>query len=174
MNFVYGFLYIFAAWKWGDWKNWREYYPTILFFIIGDLLYHFLFYDYFPLWKFNPIPFDEKLGITGTHISLFIMFIKYPCTILLYLGNFPIERLKQFIYIGVWILIYTANELLTHSFGGINHYNGWNEWWSVLFNCAMFSLLALHHYRPLITWLLSFAFILFLWTVFGVPSSVFR
>jgi len=37
MNFVYGFLYLFAAWKWGDWKNWREYYPTILFFIIGDL-----------------------------------------------------------------------------------------------------------------------------------------
>jgi hypothetical protein len=30
-------LFLFAAIKWGDWRKWRNYYPTILFFMVGDL-----------------------------------------------------------------------------------------------------------------------------------------
>ncbi|TXC91609.1 hypothetical protein FS935_08205 [Metabacillus litoralis] len=175
MNFIYGSIYIFAAWKWGDWRNWRVYYPTILFFIIGDLFYHFIFYDYFPLWKFEPVPKDKQLGLTGVHISLLIMCIKYPCTILIYLGNFPTGRLsKQFIYIAMWVMIYATNEFITHALGGIKHYNGWNEWWSFSFNIVMFSILAIHHFRPVISWVLSIFYILVLWNIFDVPSLVFR
>lgn len=33
----------------GGWKKWREFYPTILYVIIGDLAYNFVFYRY-DLW----------------------------------------------------------------------------------------------------------------------------
>ncbi|WP_226668258.1 CBO0543 family protein [Metabacillus litoralis] len=175
MNYIYGFIYIFAAWKWGDWRNWRLYYPTILFFVNGDLLYHFLLFDHFPLWRFNPVSIDEKNGITSVHISLIIMMIKYPCTILIYLGNFPKGKLsKQFLYITFWVMIYATNEIITHLLGGIKHYNGWNEWWSISFDVVMFSVLALHHYKPVISWILSFIYIIVLWNLFDVPSTVFR
>lgn len=175
MNFLYGALYIGAAWKWGDWKHWRRHYPTILFFIAGDLLYHYLLYDFHPVWKFEPLPSDANHGITGTHISLMIMAVKYPCTVLIYLGNFPAtQKLHQLLYIVLWTAIYGLNELLSLSFGGVEHYNGWNWYWSLLFNFVMFSILRIHHGSPPWAWLLSAIFIFFLWQTFDIPQKVFR
>lgn len=37
-------VFVIIAWKWGDWKNWKLYYPTILFMILGDFVYIFLTY----------------------------------------------------------------------------------------------------------------------------------
>ena len=42
-------VFVIIAWKWGDWKNWKLYYPTILFMILGDFVYIFLTYKK-PLW----------------------------------------------------------------------------------------------------------------------------
>lgn len=30
-------LFILVCYKWGDWRNWKTYYPTILFLIAGTL-----------------------------------------------------------------------------------------------------------------------------------------
>jgi len=43
---------IFLCWKYGDWKNWKLYYPTILYLIIGDLACNILTAR-MPLWSYN-------------------------------------------------------------------------------------------------------------------------
>ncbi|PIB57799.1 hypothetical protein, partial [Pseudomonas sp. 2822-17] len=66
IHIVIKLLFLFAAYKWGDWEKWEKYYPTILFFIIGDLLYNFLFYNY-PMWLFN---YGDDGGIPTSFIIL--------------------------------------------------------------------------------------------------------
>lgn len=39
---VKAILYILVCLKWGDWRNWRKYYPTILYVIIWDLIFNLL------------------------------------------------------------------------------------------------------------------------------------
>ncbi len=161
-----------AAWKWGDWRHWRDYYPTILFFVIGDLLYQFMLHDY-SMWEFVPVGL-QQFNITHTHVALMEMIIKYPCTILLYLGNFPKTRLKQIAFIGLWISIFTLEEWFKLLQGSMIHDHGWGIKWSILFNMVMFTLLAVHHRRPLIAWGFSGLFIVFLFNAHQVPISIFK
>ncbi|MBT2729839.1 hypothetical protein J7E63_23550 [Bacillus sp. ISL-75] len=67
--FTSGFIAILCAWKWGDWKNWRQYLSTIQYFLIGDMLYN-LFTRNFPLWGYPNPP-----NILPNHLfnNLFIM-----------------------------------------------------------------------------------------------------
>lgn len=39
-----GVAFILACAKWGDWKNWRLYYPTIVFLMFGAIMFDFLAY----------------------------------------------------------------------------------------------------------------------------------
>lgn len=77
VNVLYASVWIFAMWKWGDWKNWQKYYPTILLFIIGDFIYLYLLSDLYPMWRYNPPEIDKQAGLTNTHIALSVMLIKY-------------------------------------------------------------------------------------------------
>jgi len=174
-NAIYAFIWLFALWKWGDWKNWHKYYPTLLFFMIGDFLYLYLLSDHYPMWKYNPSDGDGKLGLTNTHITLSIMLIKYPATTIIYLTHLPERKfVKQVLYIVFWVILYSFNELIDLFFNLIKYYNGWNFIWSILFNVVMFTCLAIHHRKPPFAWLISIMFILFLWHQFDVPSTVFR
>jgi hypothetical protein len=67
-------IWILAAYKWGDWRNYKKYYPTILFMISGDLVYQFLTYDY-PLWELS----DPLLNATLT--TLLMVFINWPASV---------------------------------------------------------------------------------------------
>lgn len=175
MGSGFGFIYILATLKWGDWRNWQLYYPTILFLIIGDFIYQFFLYDNYPMWIFHPVWIDKNIGLTHTHITILVMLIKYPCTVLMYLGNYPYHsKLKQIRYILLWVFIYTFTEIFDLAVKGVTHHNGWNLGWSMIFDVVMFLLLALHYKRPLLAWFFSFIFIVFLWNVFDVPSRVFR
>ncbi|WP_077617082.1 CBO0543 family protein [Bacillus sinesaloumensis] len=176
MNAIYGFVWLLALFVWGDWRNPKKYYSTYLFFLLGDFLYLYFFSDYYPMWSYAPQGFDEDIGLTNTHVVLSIMAIKYPATILIFLGRYPGDQswVKQLIYILMWSSIYGINEALDLFFGLITYDNGWSIWWSVLFNFVMFSILRLHFVRPLRAWVASSIFILILWHVFDVPSSVFR
>ncbi|MCC3355367.1 CBO0543 family protein [Bacillus sp. REN16] len=176
MNALYGLVWIAALFIWGDWRNFKKYYPTYLFLLMGDFLYLYFLSDYYPMWTYVPQGLDQDIGLTNTHISLSIMAIKYPATILIFLGRYPEEKtwLKQMGYIFIWSGIYAVNEAFDSYFGLIKYDNGWNIWWSILFNLVMFSILRLHHVRPFRAWVASFIFVLFLWFIFDVPSSVFR
>lgn len=175
LNGLYSLVWLFALIKWGDIKNWKKYYPTILFFILGDFIYLYLLSDSFPMWKYSPQGMDKNFGITSTHVELSIMLIKYPATILIYLPRFPDEnRIKQVLYFIGWTLIYLFNEMIDLKLNLIQYFNGWNLYWSFLFNAVMFLILKTHHTRPLLAWFFSFLFIIFLWQVFDVPREVFR
>lgn len=171
--FIIVILYAFAAWKWGDWRNWRVYYPTILFMIVGDLLYQFLFHDY-SMWEFNPVGLDHKLNLKHTHFSLMTMIVVYPSTILLFLGNLPKTRMRRVAWIGLWVVIYTIAEWLKLLQGSMIHEHGWNMCWSILFNIVMFSILMIHFRRPLFAWLCTFIFIIFLIEAHEVPPTIFK
>ncbi len=176
MNAIYGLIWLAALFIWGDWRNYRKYYPTYLFFLLGDFLYLYLLSDKFAMWTYTPQGVDEGNGLTNTHIVLSIMAIKYPATILIFLGRYPEERsrIKQFIYILLWVVINAVNEAVDLFVGLIRHDHGWSLGWSVLFNLVMFSILRLHYVRPFRAWVASLIFILILWNIFDVPSSVFR
>ncbi|XJZ28824.1 CBO0543 family protein [Bacillota bacterium Lsc_1132] len=169
---LYGLFYIGIALKWADWKNWKQYYPTILFFMVGDLLYQFLFFRY-SMWEYVPIGIDANWA-KHTHISLLIMFIKYPLTVLIFLGHLPGEKRNRFLYILGWTLLYMVDEAIDLMTGGIVHRHGWNIWWSSLFTFIMFTFLAIHYKNPLFAWLLSAAFAIFLWNQFDVPASILK
>ncbi len=172
LGLLYAAFYIAIALKWGDIKGWKKYYSTILFFILGDMLYQWLFTDFYPMWRFSPYGIDVELGVTNTFIALSIMLIKYPAIILVYLHKFPTQLKSQIIYILLWTLLISINELLTLSAGGIIYYNGWSYAWSVLFALVMFIILRVHFLKPLLGIGLSFVFIVFLWIIFDVPNDV--
>ncbi|WP_431308921.1 CBO0543 family protein, partial [Halalkalibacter flavus] len=124
MHIIYNFLFLLAGWRWGDWRNWEKYYPTILFFIINDLIHNFLCYNH-QLWHFQesifPLPF-----LNHTMISLMIMLIWYPATILIYLHYFFKTnkwktRIFHFIF---WVLLYASIEIINIHLGLISHHNG--------------------------------------------------
>ncbi len=159
--------FIFVTFLWGDYKNWKKYYPTILYFIICSLLYTVFTYDY-PLWKFNPIYPSSYILPNNLLISIAVTFILFPCTALIYLGNFP-KRHRQILYILTWVVIYSAIEFIALHFGAILYENGWRYLYSIIFNVFLFSFLRIHHLKPSLAWILSLIFILSFITIFNVP-----
>lgn len=175
VNGLYGLLWLAVLFFWGDWRNWKKYYPTILFFTLGDFLYMYLLSDHYPMWRYSPPAGDKEIGLTNTHISFSIMLIKYPATVLAYLANFPAAGLKKkLLYYFGWVGLYVLNEKIDGYFGLIDYFNGWSLWWSAFFNAVMFIILKVHYKKPILAWLLSAVFVVFLWNRFDVPSSVFR
>jgi len=154
----------FAAWKWSDYQNWRLYYPTMLFFIAGNFSYTLLTYNY-PLWELE----SPLLKTTGS--DFLIALIDFPATVLIFLPRYPKGRIKQVLYILLWVLIYTLIEIVSYALGFISYHNGWNIWWSVLFNLILFPLLRLHHEKPPLAWLASMVLAFLFFAHFKLPFS---
>jgi hypothetical protein len=163
---IIGIISILATLKWGNLKKWKEYYPTILYFFVGNLTYMVLTQRK-PLWYFG-----ETLG----HYTVFeitMMILLYPSTSILFLSYFPNthSRMKCIMYITVCVLAFSAFEYLAHITGGISYSNGWNIFYSVIFNAVMFPLLILHFRRPLLVWpisaIIAFAFMF----LFDIPFT---
>lgn len=141
-------IFIISAWQFSDWKNWKLYYPTILYMQVGDLTYC-LVSKFKPLWQFES-PYAGKV------ISeLIVVFIKFPCLVLLFISNCPSTRARKIMYILAWIFLYTFVEFVSYQSGAISYHNGWNIFWSFGFNCLMFPLLILHYKKPLWVWPIS-------------------
>jgi len=159
------FIFLVSAYKWGDWKNWKKYYPTMCFFGMGDLIYIIVF-NTKPLWKFPTtflVPSLDEL--------LLIFTIFFPTT-LLFLSNYPQKLYNQIVYNSIWIGIYMFIERIDLKIGIIEHYNGWNIWWSLLHNTIQFPLIALHHRNPLLTWIIALFFLVVIMKTFNVPFMV--
>ncbi|EKN65732.1 hypothetical protein BABA_19106 [Neobacillus bataviensis LMG 21833] len=172
LNIVYGAIFIFSAIKWGDWKNWHNYYPTFLFLMVGDLVYQFLFFKH-SMWEYVPFG-NDKSWATHTHVALLIMLIKYPVTVCIFLGHMSKELWKKIINILFWTMVYTINEFVDLKIGAMVHKNGWNLGWSAFFSFVMFSVLAVHYKKPALAWILSAIYATFLWNVFDVPQSILK
>jgi len=127
-------IFIILCYKYGDWKNWKKYHSTFLFFIIGDLILNLLTYKK-PLWAYFPAFTNHTI------ISLLIDIILFPCTILVYIPHFPKLIINRILYILMWVTIYTTMEIIWFMFGNFRYTNGWNIYYSAIFNCVLFPLL---------------------------------
>lgn len=162
MRLIFVFIWIFVAWRFGDWKNWSKYYPTMLFYALCDMLYLFLTKNY-PLWRLEP-----SFPLNHTFSVLVFDLIVLPCTVLVFLSKYP-QGLKRAFYILFFVLIYSSIEWILYKMGSFSYFHGWNWYWSVLFNCVMFPIMRLHFKYPIITILLSVSIATFLMLLFKVP-----
>lgn len=154
---------VLAAWRWADWKNWKQYQSTMLFIVSGGLLYEYLTRDN-TMWVFHhDLLYNNKLTV------IVYAVITMPLNALIFLSRYPKEKGKQFIYIGKWIAIYAIVELALQKYGRISYQNGWNFGFSVLFDLMMFPMLRLHYLKPLRAYAMSLLIIVFLMWCFKVP-----
>ncbi|WP_445491713.1 CBO0543 family protein [Niallia sp. 03133] len=165
MYILINVLYIIAGVIWGDWRNWKKYYPTILFFMMGDFLYNFLLYNK-TMWLFHDLILPNH-----TMITLLAMTISYTATVLIYLGNFPTGWIKRALWFLLWLVIFIVIEYSNCKFGFITYHNGWNMGWSVIFTGIIFFILPIHHKNPLLAWLLAIGITIALLTIFEVKIS---
>lgn len=150
-----------------DWKRWKEYYPTIQYYCILNILYDFLYYNH-TLWAFRAITTNY---LNHTIISIAFYFIVIPITLLIFLQRYPGGTFNRARYIFVWSLFYWAIEFLYTIKDMFVYDNGWNIWHSLWFNLLMFTMIRLHYKRPLLTLCLTIAVVpAFMW-FFPVPLS---
>lgn len=168
MTLVVAFLTILASWSFGDWRNWRNYYPTILFTIIANFLITMLTYNH-SLWHF------EKTLFIPNHVlaDIFMKFLNYPAMVLLYLARYPYNsRLsKQLTYLISWVIVFSLIEWMFVLTKITTHHNGWNMWWSIIVWLFMFVGFRIHHTKPLWAWLLCFVCTAFLIFYFRLPIT---
>jgi len=158
-------FYLIAGLVWGDWRNWKQYYSTILFFIIGDFLYNFLLYKK-SMWLFHDLILPNH-----TMITLLALVFSYSATVLIYLGRFPKGWIKRSLWFLLWVGIYIAIEYFNNRMGFITYHHNWNFGWSIFFTCIIFIILPIHQKKPLLAWLLSIIIIVSLLIIFDVKIS---
>lgn len=163
MHIVISILTIIASMKWGKWKNWQDYHPSMLFIAAGGLLYEYIVQEN-TLWKFHP---DFIYG----HEMVVIVYavITMPISIFLYLSHFPERWFLRVFYIVAWSVIYITVEWMLLKFDRISYQNGWSILFSFLFDLVMFSVIALHHHKPIRSYIISLFIIIFLIAYFDVP-----
>ena len=159
---LFGAASIAACWKWGKWRNWRLYYPTVLYLLVGDLVSDYLLCDA-PLFAFC------RLSGRTPALDIAIMLLVYPSTCVLFLSFLPDAWKKQLPYLALWVGIYTVIEAIAILIGDYRYMGVWNLGYSVLVDVGMFCLLALHYKKPLLVWPVSaaLAFLMLWW--FRIP-----
>jgi hypothetical protein len=163
MHVAIAVLTIMASFKWGNWKNWREYHASMFFIATGGLLYEYIVKEN-TLWKFHP---DFLFG----HEMVVIIYaiISMPVSIFLFLSHFPEARFKRLLHILLWSGVYIFVEWILFSFGRISYQNGWKFWYSFLFDIVMFSIIGLHQFKPFRAYIISLFLIFFLLSCFNIP-----
>lgn len=166
IRLIFIVIVLLITYKWGDWKNWKQYYATILFFILGNFIYLAIFHEpELILWQI------ESDYIHCPFVDFYLTFCLIPCTILLFFSYYPMHRniLRQITYMLLWSFLYTGVELVSININLISHHNGWSIFHSFIHNCYQFPLLKLHQEKPLIAWLFSFILLGLFIYVFNVP-----
>ncbi|HEY5560496.1 MAG TPA: CBO0543 family protein [Clostridiaceae bacterium] len=162
-----GIASILICYKYGDWKNWKKYYPTILFFILSNVVCILLVYNH-PLWQYQP-------GIINhTFTDLFVCITVYPSTVMLFIPNFPKKKTKIITHISYYVAIYTIVELVATKLGYFTYSNGWNIGCSLIFNYILFSILYLHYKKPIYAWIFALTSPHILFFIMKIPYSDIR
>ncbi|MBP3953057.1 CBO0543 family protein [Bacillus suaedae] len=166
MHIFTAIISIIAVFIWGDWRNWKTYHSTILFFALGNLLYNFLTANHI-LWRLqgNVVPNHSLTEMLYT-------FVIFPATAILFLGNYPNGILKQLLHTLQWIAIYGIWEFVYTKTGHIEYQHGWSLSWSIFVLFIMFPLLRLHVNRPLLAYLLYAVASVFLLWWFEIPVHI--
>ncbi|MDD9266926.1 CBO0543 family protein [Paenibacillus sp. GCM10023248] len=159
-------LCLISAWRFGDWRNWRTYYPTILFAVSVDFFISLLLYKH-QLWQFH------KTSTIPNHTlaDFMIAFTNLPCIVLVYLTHYPLKSRmwKQLVYIAAWSIAFTGVEAVFFFAHLMTYHNNWSFAWSIVVWVFMFLGLRLHFAKPLWAWLLCLVCTAFLIVFFHIP-----
>ncbi len=142
-------LYAAACYKWGAWRRWREYYPTILYAIIGDFAYNFVFHDH-TLWLYDGLFNHTTMDIIAT-------FFLFPSIIILFLTHWPATWFKKALYVLAWAAGNTLFEYLSVLLDIFHYDHGWSILWSFTLLVGAFIMLRVHYKKPLVAWPISIA-----------------
>lgn len=155
--------WIIAAMKFGD-RDWRKYYPSMLFAALGNALYEVLCYK-FQLWKMEP----NGVGYSMIPMLLLIL-VGMPLSTWVFLSKYPYKSgtYKKGMYVSFFILLFIVLEYVSVRLGAISYHNGWNLGWSLLFVVVMFMVIRLHFSRPILALIVSIPFSLLLCMIFEV------
>lgn len=159
-------VYLIIGYFFVDWKRWREFYPTVQFYIICNLLYNFIFYNH-TLWAYKP----KSSWLNHTIIDLVFSFMILPIVIMVYLQYFPVNTKSRVKYISAWVAFFTITEFICQEKGFFIYDNDWGVYNSVYFNIIMFCILIIHHKRPIVSILLAIPIVAIL-LYFHHPSFV--
>ncbi|AFM41119.1 hypothetical protein Desaci_2155 [Desulfosporosinus acidiphilus SJ4] len=167
MDLILTVVVIVATIKWGKVKNWRLYYPTFLFWALGNFVYLHLT-RLKPLWAFSTPMMARPLA------EILMSLVMFPCFLLLFFSFYPAKGIiLKILYVFLWVLIFSSIEFAAVRAGHFSYYNGWRFIYSVLFNVFMFSLLIIHQIKPGWAWGLSFIAACLLMYVFKIPIGSF-
>ncbi|WP_235846999.1 CBO0543 family protein [Neobacillus soli] len=152
-----------AAIKYGD-RDWRKYYPSMLFSALGNALYEILCYK-FQLWQMEP----NGLGFTIIPMLLLIL-VGMPLSTWVFLSKYPYNSgiYNKGIYVLIFILLFIALEFISVKLGAITYHHGWNLGWSLSFVTVMFMVIRLHYTKPILALIISLPFTLILCMIFEV------
>lgn len=160
-------LSIFICYKLGDWRNWRKYYSTILFFILSSVVCIVLTYNH-PLWLY------KSVILSHTFTDLFISITVYPSTILVFLPHLPKRMTNSILHVSFYVAVYTIAEFIAVKLGCFTYFNGWSIWHTLIFNYIMFPILILHYKKPLYAWLFALISPHILFIILKIPYSIIR
>ncbi|UUZ81970.1 hypothetical protein LJK88_46915 [Paenibacillus sp. P26] len=141
---VYSLLWILAAWRMVDWRNWRLLYPTAVFSALGNALYEVVCSRY-PLWAM-----EANGSPNATPPALLLILIGMPLSTMIFLSHYPGSKSLglQALYIAVFIVLFDLLEYISVRLGAITYHHGWNLVWSTLFVVVMFPILRVHYKNP--------------------------
>ncbi|OZM56442.1 hypothetical protein CIB95_11750 [Lottiidibacillus patelloidae] len=159
-------VWILFAYKFVDWSQWKKQYPTILYFIVINLSYNFLYYNH-TLWAFRGVTAD---WINHSIINMAFTFFICPVGLIIYLQRFPQQKaMNQLIYIAVWVIFYSVIETLFAYKGMYVYDNGWNGWLNIILNSVLFTVLYIHYKNPVRAILISIPLAILFYLFFPVP-----
>ncbi|MFL6559462.1 MAG: CBO0543 family protein [Bacillus sp. (in: firmicutes)] len=160
---IYSVIWIIASFKFAD-RNWKLYYPTMLFASLGNVLYELVCYKY-QLWQMEPN------GLSFAMIPmLLLILIGMPISTWIFLSKYPFGKriISQVLYISFFVALFIILEYFSVKGGSITYHHNWNLLWSTIFVVVMFIIIRIHFHRPLIALILSGIFTLFLCLIFNV------
>ncbi|MFD1735050.1 CBO0543 family protein [Bacillus salitolerans] len=162
----FSIVWIIVAYRFGD-RNWRKYYPTMLFAALGNALYEVICYNY-SLWQLEPN------GLPGAMIpNLLLILIWMPLSTWVFLSHFPTKQslFKKGLYILLFSAIFMILEFTLLQGGAITYHHGWSFIWSLLFVILMFIVLHIHFKNPIIALILSVLIAFSLCQIFNVSLN---
>jgi hypothetical protein len=161
MNLILVILVLLFSLLKGDWRNWEEYYPTMLYISLSTFLYEFISHSHYHLWELEDDSIFNLMNVHFTH-----NLIINPLIAFIFLSNYPSRIKKQITYTLKWILSFMLVEWLGEWFGILSYHNGWHLGWSFLFVIIMFPMVRLHHVHKLWALILSVFFVVFYLAIF--------
>jgi len=148
--------------QWGDWRHWKQYYPTILFWALGNFICLSMTIEK-PLWKFTT-------HIPTSIAEILMTLVIFPCVVLLFIPFFPNRHLiNKVFYIILWAFVFAFIEWWALKIDHFSHFNGWKLAYSTIFNLVMFTLLHIHYKDPRWAWLISLVTAVFIMAYFKIP-----